>query len=40
MYEFGEAKDGTRTRTQITDGYYRLVSDWIRRRRHRDRPIF
>jgi hypothetical protein len=29
MYEFEEAKDGKRKHTRITDGYFRLVSDWI-----------
>lgn len=29
MYEFIEKPDGTRTRTRVTDGYFKLVGDWI-----------
>lgn len=29
MWEFTEARDGTRTLTRYTDGYLRLVADWI-----------
>ena len=29
MYEFVEEADGTRRRTRITEGYFRLVGDWI-----------
>lgn len=29
MYEYTEAQDGTRTQTRVTDGYFRLVPDWI-----------
>jgi pimeloyl-ACP methyl ester carboxylesterase len=29
MYEFVENADGTRTNTRVTDGYFRLVADWI-----------
>lgn len=29
MAEFNEAADGTRTYGRITDGYFRLVGDWI-----------
>jgi uncharacterized protein len=34
MYEFTQAADGTRTSTRVTDGYYRLLADWIKRERH------
>lgn len=30
MVEFTEAADGTRTYTRITDGYFRLLADWIK----------
>lgn len=30
MYEFVEHSDGTRTNTRVTDGYFKLVGDWIR----------
>ena len=30
MAEFVEAADGSRTHTRITDGYFRLVTDWIK----------
>ncbi|QNK00763.1 alpha/beta fold hydrolase [Dyella telluris] len=30
MYEFVQDKDGTRHVTRITDGYFRLLADWIR----------
>lgn len=30
MAEFTQAADGTRTVTRITDGYFRLVADWIK----------
>jgi pimeloyl-ACP methyl ester carboxylesterase len=29
MYEFIERPDGTRTNTRVTDGYFKLVGDWI-----------
>jgi pimeloyl-ACP methyl ester carboxylesterase len=29
MYEFIEKSDGTRTNTRVTDGYFKLVGDWI-----------
>lgn len=29
MYEFVENADGTRTNTRVTDGYFRLVAEWI-----------
>ncbi|HEY8939876.1 MAG TPA: alpha/beta hydrolase [Cellvibrio sp.] len=29
MYEFNELPDGTRTNTRITDGYFRLIAEWI-----------
>jgi hypothetical protein len=32
MLEFVTNPDGSRTMTRITDGYLRLVGDWIRRR--------
>lgn len=32
MVEFSEAADGTRTYSRITDGYYRLLADWIKGR--------
>jgi hypothetical protein len=30
IVEFVEAADGTRRYTRVTDGYYRLVADWIK----------
>ena len=33
MYEFTQAADGTRASTRVTDGYYRLLADWIKRER-------
>ena len=30
MVEFTQAPDGSRTYTRITDGYFRLLGDWIR----------
>jgi hypothetical protein len=30
MYEFIEEADGTRRRTRITAGYFRLLGDWIK----------
>jgi pimeloyl-ACP methyl ester carboxylesterase len=30
MYEFTEDADGTRHTTRITDGYFRLLGDWIK----------
>ena len=30
MHEFTEAADGTRTITRVTDGYFRLLTDWIK----------
>jgi uncharacterized protein len=30
MYEFVQAADGSRTVTRVTDGYFRLVTDWIK----------
>ena len=30
MWEFEEASDGQRTYTRVTDGYFRLIGDWIR----------
>lgn len=30
MVEFSEAADGTRSYTRITDGYFRLLADWIK----------
>ena len=32
MLEFVTNPDGSRTMTRITDGYLRLVGDWIQRR--------
>lgn len=29
MNEFVEKPDGTRTRTRVTDGYFRLIGDWV-----------
>jgi len=29
MYEFVERPDGTRTHVRITDGYFRLIGDWV-----------
>ncbi|WP_182912077.1 alpha/beta hydrolase family protein [Sphingomonas cavernae] len=34
MYEFEQAADGTRRDTRITDGYFRLLADWIKRETH------
>lgn len=34
MYEFVQDKDGTRHVTRITDGYFRLLADWIRQQDH------
>jgi hypothetical protein len=34
MYEFTQAADGTRTSTRVTDGYYRLLADWIKGETH------
>jgi len=34
MYEFVQDADGTRHVTRITDGYFRLLADWIRRQDH------
>jgi uncharacterized protein len=34
MYEFTQAPDGTRTSTRVTDGYYRLLADWIKGEKH------
>jgi dipeptidyl aminopeptidase/acylaminoacyl peptidase len=31
MVEYVEKPDGTRTTTRHTEGYYRLIADWIRR---------
>lgn len=30
MYEFITAADGSRSMTRVTDGYFRLVADWIK----------
>lgn len=30
MVEFTQAPDGTRTTTRVTDGYFRLLGDWIK----------
>ena len=30
MVEFAQAADGSRTHTRITDGYFRLLGDWIK----------
>ena len=32
MVEFAQAADGTRTYTRVTDGYFRLLGDWIKGR--------
>lgn len=32
MVEFTQAPDGTRTATRVTDGYFRLLGDWIKGR--------
>ncbi|MEG3179501.1 alpha/beta hydrolase family protein [Sphingomonas sp. LT1P40] len=32
MVEFTQAPDGARTTTRVTDGYFRLVADWIKGR--------
>ncbi|HET6553391.1 MAG TPA: alpha/beta hydrolase [Dyella sp.] len=37
MYEFTQDADGTRHVTRITDGYFRLLADWIRQQ---DRPPY
>lgn len=37
MYEFVQDKDGPRHVTRITDGYFRLLADWIRQQ---DRPPY
>ncbi len=29
MYEFVENPDGTRTHTRVTEGYFKLIGDWI-----------
>jgi pimeloyl-ACP methyl ester carboxylesterase len=29
MYEFIQKSDGTRTNTRVTEGYFRLIGDWI-----------
>jgi pimeloyl-ACP methyl ester carboxylesterase len=29
MYEFIEQPDGTRTNTRVTEGYFKLIGDWI-----------
>lgn len=29
MYEFVEKPDGSRSNTRVTDGYFRLIGDWI-----------
>ena len=29
MYEFVETPDGTRSTTRVTDGYFKLIGDWI-----------
>ena len=29
MYEFIEKPDGTRTNTRVTEGYFKLIGDWI-----------
>ena len=29
MYEFIQKADGTRTNTRVTEGYFRLIGDWI-----------
>ncbi len=34
MYEFVQASDGTRRNTRITDGYLRLLGDWIKGQSH------
>ena len=34
MYEFVQDADGTRHVTHITDGYFRLLADWIRQQDH------
>jgi pimeloyl-ACP methyl ester carboxylesterase len=30
MYEFTQAADGTRDVTRVTEGYYRLLGDWVK----------
>jgi pimeloyl-ACP methyl ester carboxylesterase len=30
MYEFVEKPDGTRTNTRVTDGYFKLIGDWVK----------
>jgi len=37
MYEFVQAADGSRRVTRITDGYFRLLADWIRQQ---DKPPY
>ncbi len=37
MYEFVQAADGTRQVTHITEGYFRLLADWIRQQ---DKPPY
>jgi hypothetical protein len=34
MYEFTQAADGERTVTRVTDGYFRLLADWIKKDMH------
>ena len=34
MHEFVEKPDGTRTITRVTDGYFKLIGDWIIGRTH------
>jgi uncharacterized protein len=34
MFEYREAPDGNRTVTRITDGYLKLLADWIKERVH------
>ena len=36
MYEYIENDDGTRKPTRVTDGYFRLVGDWIRQHDEQD----
>ncbi|MDC6170502.1 alpha/beta hydrolase family protein [Paucibacter sp. XJ19-41] len=33
MWEFTQATDGSRRYTQVTEGYYRLIGDWVMGRR-------
>jgi hypothetical protein len=37
MYEFVQKPNGSRQNTRITDGYFRLLSDWIRQQ---DKPPY